>query len=109
MNQFNSIQTKHRKNKSYIDIPDLNPLPSSLPKIEDAITKNEALEILLKNFDTRDKRIETIISNGYPAYTTSAGWLGYSLKKLEILCKKVKKEKKCTKLDKVEKRYKVSL
>ena len=60
--------------------------------IEDAITKNEALEILLKNFDTRDKRIETIISNGYPAYTTSAGWLGYSLKKLEILCKKVKKE-----------------
>jgi len=60
--------------------------------IEDAITKSEALEILLKNFDTRAKRIEIIKNNGYPAYTTSAGWLGYSLKKLEVLCKKVKKE-----------------
>ena len=60
--------------------------------IEDALTKNEALEILLKNFDTRAKRLEAIKNNGYPAYTTSAGWLGYSLNKLEVLCKKVKKE-----------------
>ena len=28
---------------------------------------------------------EIIKNNGYPAYTTSAGWLGYSLKKLEKL------------------------
>jgi len=38
-NQFNNLQTKHRKNKSYIDVSDLNPLPSSLPKIEDTVTK----------------------------------------------------------------------
>jgi len=60
--------------------------------IEDAITKEEALGILIKNFDTRNKRINVINEKGYPAYTTSAGWLGYSASKLESLCKKVKKE-----------------
>ena len=40
---------------------------------EDALTKNEALEILLKNFDTREQRIQKITNDGYPAYTTSAG------------------------------------
>jgi len=40
---------------------------------EDVLTKNEALEILLKNFDTREQRIQKITNDGSPAYTTSAG------------------------------------
>jgi L-fuconate dehydratase len=60
--------------------------------IEDALTKNKALEILLKNFDTREQRIQKITNDGYPAYTTSAGWLGYSTDKLKSLCRKAKQE-----------------
>ena len=60
--------------------------------IEDAITKKEALEILKNNFETRNERIDFLKNEGYPAYTTSAGWLGYSLSKLEDLCKEVKRK-----------------
>ncbi len=56
--------------------------------IEDALTKEEALEIVRRNAATRDERIEHLERNGYPAYTTSAGWLGYNDKKLKALCAK---------------------
>ena len=51
--------------------------------IEDAITKASALAILNNLYDTRNERIQLLKNNGYPAYTTSAGWLGYSKEKLE--------------------------
>lgn len=60
--------------------------------IEDAITKASALAILNNLYDTRNERIQLLKNNGYPAYTTSAGWLGYSKEKLETLCKQAKKE-----------------
>jgi L-fuconate dehydratase len=46
--------------------------------ITDELTPAEALSILSRLADTRADREAEILSIGYPAYTTSAGWLGYS-------------------------------
>ncbi len=55
--------------------------------ITDAITPDEALSLLRKNESTKQERIEYLLENGYPAYTTSAGWLGYSDDKIRTLCR----------------------
>lgn len=60
--------------------------------ITDAITREEAL-ILLKNRESgKEGRIKDLIANGYPAYTTSAGWLGYDDDKMRRLCREAKAE-----------------
>ena len=55
--------------------------------ITDALTPEEALAILQRNVATREQREAEILQKGYPAYTTSAGWLGYSDEKLRTLCR----------------------
>jgi L-fuconate dehydratase len=55
--------------------------------ITDVLTPDEALDILRKNHATRGEREAELIERGYPAYTTSAGWLGYSDEKLRALCR----------------------
>jgi L-fuconate dehydratase len=45
--------------------------------ITDALSQDQALAILRANESTKAKRIAEMESKGYPAYTTSAGWLGY--------------------------------
>ena len=55
--------------------------------ITDVLTPQDALKILEINLTTREKRESEILSQGYPAYTTSAGWLGYSDQKIESLCR----------------------
>ena len=54
--------------------------------IEDVLSKEEALEILLSNEKFKEERIQNIMIKGYPSYTTAAGWLGYSNKKIIDLC-----------------------
>ena len=56
--------------------------------ITDALTPDEALEILDEQQPTRRNRIEELEQTGYPAYTTSAGWLGYGDQQLRELCRK---------------------
>jgi L-fuconate dehydratase len=46
--------------------------------IEDALTPDEALAILRRNESTKGERERILLADGFPAYTTSAGWLGYS-------------------------------
>jgi L-fuconate dehydratase len=59
---------------------------ADLSYLADALTEDEALEILRANVDTRAERIAHLESiGGYPCYTTSAGWLGYSDEKLRRL------------------------
>ncbi|MEA1786991.1 L-fuconate dehydratase [Arenibacter sp. GZD96] len=58
--------------------------------ITDAITPQEALNMLQKQEDTKQERIDALMKEGYPAYTTSAGWLGYSDEKMRRLCKEAK-------------------
>ena len=60
--------------------------------ITDAITKEEALKILKKSNDAKEDRINYLLKNGYQAYTTSAGWLGYSDEKIRHLCKEAKRD-----------------
>ena len=58
--------------------------------LTDAITPDEALDFLKGNEDKKTERIEKLKVEGYPCYTTSAGWLGYSDEKLRRLCKEAK-------------------
>ena len=53
--------------------------------ISDALTPEEALAILKRHEPTKQQRIEKMLALGYPAYTTSAGWLGYSDEKVRML------------------------
>lgn len=46
--------------------------------ITDAITPIEAIDLLSRLQSTKSEREASILASGYPAYTTSAGWLGYS-------------------------------
>lgn len=46
--------------------------------LTDALTPEEALEILRRAEPTKTDRINDLLANGYPAYTTSPGWLGYA-------------------------------
>jgi L-fuconate dehydratase len=55
--------------------------------ITDALTPDEALGILRRNAGTRAERIAEMERDGYPAYTTSTGWLGYSDEKVRRLCR----------------------
>ncbi|NBC05396.1 MAG: fuconate dehydratase, partial [Bacteroidetes bacterium] len=52
--------------------------------------RDEALSILKKNEATKRERVEDLLNNGYPAYTTSAGWLGYSDEKIRRLSREAK-------------------
>ncbi len=55
--------------------------------LTDALTPAEALEILQRAEPGRAERIEQLLDSGYPAYTTTPGWLGYSDEKLTRLCR----------------------
>jgi L-fuconate dehydratase len=45
--------------------------------IEDAITPGDALALLRRNESTKSERERLLLAEGFPAYTTSAGWIGY--------------------------------
>jgi len=55
--------------------------------LTDALTPDEALDILKRAESGKAARIAELIEKGYPAYTTSPGWLGYSDDKLVRLAK----------------------
>lgn len=53
--------------------------------ITDALTRSEALAILRAAEPEKAARLAILVNQGYPAYTTSPGWLGYSDEKLARL------------------------
>ena len=53
--------------------------------ITDCITPDEALALLRERAQGKAERITELLANGYPCYTTSAGWLGYDDEKLRRL------------------------
>ncbi len=55
--------------------------------ITDALTPDEALDILRRQEPTRAAREAEMRADGYPAYTTSTGWLGYPDDKVRRLCR----------------------
>jgi L-fuconate dehydratase len=55
--------------------------------LSDALTADDALDILRRAEPGRRERIDLLLASGYPAYTTSPGWLGYSDEKLARLAR----------------------
>jgi L-fuconate dehydratase len=55
--------------------------------LTDALTPREALRILRDAEPGREQRRRDLLEHGYPAYTTSPGWLGYDDAKLVRLAK----------------------
>jgi L-fuconate dehydratase len=55
--------------------------------IDDAITRDEAMEILTRSRATMPERLKKLEAEGYAAYTTSAGWFGFSDEKVRRLCR----------------------
>jgi L-fuconate dehydratase len=55
--------------------------------LTDALTRDEALEILRRAEPGKAEREQRLRETGYPAYTTSPGWLGYDDAKLVRLCR----------------------
>lgn len=53
--------------------------------IDDALSPDEAVDILRINVATRPAREVEMRREGFPAYTTSAGWIGYSDDKIRGL------------------------
>jgi L-fuconate dehydratase len=60
--------------------------------IRDALSPEEALDILRAGQDGKAGRIAALKADGFPAYTTSPGWLGYSDEKLVRLSKEAAAE-----------------
>ena len=58
--------------------------------LTDAITPVEALTILQTAEKGKAARVDILKAEGYPCYTTSAGWLGYPDDKLRRLCREAK-------------------
>lgn len=54
--------------------------------LTDAITCDEAVALLTRQRATQAQREAELMRSGYPAYTTSTGWLGYSDEKVCRLC-----------------------
>ena len=55
--------------------------------LSDALTREEALDILRAGKVGTEERMNELLETGYPAYTTGPGWLGYSDEKLERLAR----------------------
>ena len=55
--------------------------------LTDALTPEDARRALDQLVPTRAAREAELRETGYPAYTTSAGWLGYSDEKIRRLCR----------------------
>lgn len=58
---------------------------TDLTYLSDVLTREEAIAMLAETVPTRAERIADLERDGYPCYTTSAGWLGYSDEKLRRL------------------------
>jgi L-fuconate dehydratase len=54
--------------------------------LEDALTRDEALDLLRRGAAGRAERTKILLRDGYPAYSTTPGWLGYSDERLAELC-----------------------
>jgi L-fuconate dehydratase len=55
--------------------------------ITDALTRDEAIALLEQHARTKADRETELLRSGYPAYTTSVGWMGYADSKIRTLCR----------------------
>ena len=55
--------------------------------LTDVMTPEEAIDLLERQQRTKAERESELLRAGYPAYTTSAGWMGYSDDGVRSLCR----------------------
>jgi L-fuconate dehydratase len=60
--------------------------------LTDALTRDQALALLRQTVEGRAEREQHLVDQGYPAYTTTPGWLGYDDEKLERLSREAAEE-----------------
>ncbi|MGH9384596.1 MAG: L-fuconate dehydratase [Vicinamibacterales bacterium] len=53
----------------------------------DALTPAEAIDLMARSRTSKADRERTLLRSGYPAYTTSAGWIGYSDDRIRRACR----------------------
>ena len=61
--------------------------------LTDALRPEEATEILRQGQQGKEERIKYLLKNGYPGYSTAAGWLGYADEKMVEIAKEETREK----------------
>jgi len=55
--------------------------------LSDVLTREQALDVLRAAEPGRSERTAQLLAEGFPAYTTTPGWLGYDDEKLARLCR----------------------
>ena len=60
--------------------------------IEDALTRDEAVALLEAQRAGRESREAELLEHGYPGYTTSPGWLGYTDEKMRRLLREARED-----------------
>ena len=60
--------------------------------LDDVISEEEAMKIINGKRDKLEFNLQDVLENGFPCYTTAAGWLGYSDDKMTALTKKYLKQ-----------------
>ncbi len=60
--------------------------------VTDVLTPTEAIQLLKAQQPGKESRLNHLLDHGYPGYTTSAGWLGYSDDQIRSLCRQARKE-----------------
>jgi L-fuconate dehydratase len=91
LNAVWDLWAKREKKPMWKHLVDLSPeqLVSTIDftYITDVLKPEEAIELLQARRPGRDAREAEMRADGYPAYTTSTGWLGYPDEKVRRLCK----------------------
>jgi L-fuconate dehydratase len=91
LNAVWDLWAKREKKPMWKHLVDLSPeqLVSAIDftYITDVLKPQEAVEMLHARREGREAREAEMRANGYPAYTTSTGWLGYPDEKVRRLCK----------------------
>jgi L-fuconate dehydratase len=54
--------------------------------IDDVLTPDDAIRMLTEGVNGMGERLDRLHREGYPAYTTSVGWFGFSDEKIRRLC-----------------------
>jgi L-fuconate dehydratase len=91
LNAVWDLWAKSEKKPMWKHLVDLTPaqLVSTIDftYITDVLKPEEAVEMLQASREGREAREAEMRKDGYPAYTTSTGWLGYPDEKVRRLCK----------------------
>jgi len=91
LNAVWDLWAKREKKPMWKHLADLSPeqLVSTIDftYITDALTPQQAIALLQSARAGREAREADVRASGYPAYTTSTGWLGYPDEKVRRLCR----------------------